>query len=761
MALPQQTQQLQQISTLTPNEIKNIAEVYQQLIDCITEHNHLYYIKAQPIISDNEYDELFAFLQKIEDEYPYLISSNSPSQSLIGQIAERFEKADHTTPLLSLENSYNTKDLLTFDERVQKILNKEGIYDYKYRIEPKYDGISVELIYQKGELTQAITRGDGYTGEDITTNVQTIRNIPKSLKETAETLPWRREMSEGQKGGIPDFLSVRGEIMMAKSTRKELNRQREMQGKEAFANTRNAAAGSIKLLDSGEVAKRGLFCFVYEILQINDDGEKIPLAREEDTKWGEGLLTSLWFQQIQLKKAPTSIQGIQEICLDQKTKEQLSELDFDFDGLVIKVIDETPRTESSNLFEENPESKKNSLRKILGTTNHHPRRAIAYKFPAEQSSTQILSVDFQVGRSGIITPVANLKPIKLSWAEISRVSLHNFDFINSKEIKNHDRVRIQRSGEVIPYITGVIKERRSGNEELIIPPLFCPSCGAPITNIDIHYYCTNPSCPAQLKEKILHFVSKEAMDIQGIGDAMVEILVEQKILRNISDMYTLTNPYIQITLKKFPGFGEKKVSEVASQIEASKKQPLRRVINALWIPNIGKKASQDIANFLTEKGAKNLKEIETILINAEEMQQLYGIGEKTILALQNFFSNPQTKALVEELEKQGVQFSTQQQEKNSHNNKEHFSITGSFPFSREKIREALEKEWYLFDENPTKNTTFILIWEKAGNKRKKAEDYGITIHEWRKEIVNIFPILADLPKEDPKPASQNLQTSLF
>lgn len=315
MSLSEQTHHLQTLST-TKNiaTLPHIAELYQDLIDNLTQHNHLYYIQTKPIISDAEYDQLFDFLKRIEEEFPYLISSNSPTQSLIGQIAESFEKADHTIPLLSLENSYTVSDLAEFDERVKKLLAKNELFNPLYTIEPKYDGISVEIIYQQGKLTKAITRGDGITGEDITTNLQTIQNLPKVLKGD----------------NIPDFLSVRGEIMMPKSVRKELNLKREKEGKENFANTRNAAAGSIKLLDSGEVAKRGLVCFVYDILAVES----------EDKQPQEYSLSSFNFPTVNLGKSPTSIQGIQEICLDPATKIQLNQQDFDFDGLVIKLLDE-------------------------------------------------------------------------------------------------------------------------------------------------------------------------------------------------------------------------------------------------------------------------------------------------------------------------------------------------------------------------------------------------------------------------------------
>jgi DNA ligase (NAD+) len=536
MSLSAQTQRLQKISTTSHlTELPSIKDLYQTLIDTLTEHNHLYYVQGAPIISDREYDELFDFLERIEEEFPYLISSNSPTQSLIGQVADGFNKANHKVPLLSLENSYSASDIFDFDERVKKILNKHGISTYQYRVEPKYDGVSIELVYQEGELVKAVTRGDGITGEDITTNVKTIKNLPKQLSYA------------------PALLYVRGEIMMPKSVWKTLNLHREQEGKEIFANTRNAAAGSIKLLDSGEVAKRNLSCFVYDVLYAeNADGQVIDVPLE-----------TLNLPQVVLHTPPTDIHGIEAICLDPTVKTFLDEQDFDFDGLVIKVV---------NLHGE---------RQLLGATTHHPRWSIAYKFPAEQASTQILSVDFQVGRSGILTPVAHLQPVKLSGVEISRVSLHNFDFIRNKDIKTSDFIWIQRSGEVIPYVVGVIKERRTGNEAPIEVPLFCPVCQSSTTRIGVFYYCTNPNCPAQLKEKIRYFVSKNCMDIQGIGEGIIDILVNKGIFHNVADIYKLERSELRILLRKFPGFGDKRIYDLMKQVKRSKHQPLWRVINAL------------------------------------------------------------------------------------------------------------------------------------------------------------------------------------
>ena len=778
MTLSEQTQYLQTfINTPDLSKLPNIGEIYQELIDCITEHNRRYYLQNAPIISDFEYDQLFNFLKRIESEFPQMITSNSPTQALIWQVSEWFEKADHKTPLLSLENSYNTEDLKEFDERIQKTLTKEWIYKYFYIVEPKYDGLSVELIYKDWKFKQAITRGDGYVWDDITTNVKMIDNIPKILTQNLK------------------LLRVRWEIMMPKSVLKEINEQRELDWLDPFSNTRNAAAWSIKLLDSGEVKKRKLVCFVYDLLEA------------EDENWNavEPELKELWFSQVDLSFGKQTIGWIQEICTRSETRAELDQLDYDFDGLVIKLQENKPnKVELTNeeknqtLFAVEWESAEKvvSLRKILWSTQHHPRRAIAYKFPAQQASTQILSVDFQVWRTGIITPVANLQPVQLSWVEISRVSLHNFDFINEKDIKLHDFVWIQRSGEVIPYITSVIKERRSWVEEKISAPLFCPACNSPIINIEIHYYCTNPECPAQIKEKLIHFCSKEAMDIQWVGDAIVDILMQQHLIHSVADIYKVLDIQTQIFLKKIPWIWEKMLYEIAQQLEESKHKELWRKLNALGIPNIWKKTAQDIEKFLQEKWAKNLSEIEELLTNEELMLQIDWIWEKTIIALKEFFANKQVKAMLEKLEWFGMEFSAETTsqplaaplERGAHwedgdmfplfkggdgnaerdlpqNDSLAFSITWTFQFPREMIKSEMEKNWFVFHDQPKKDTDFLLCGEKAWSKREKAETLGIKIYDSRDEIVKTFPFLWNLKIEEKKvetwKPNQPSQMSLF
>lgn len=684
---------------------KEVSDFYVKLIDCLVDHNHQYYIENTPLISDKEYDDLFSYLKKIEEFHPEIISSNSPTQGIIGQVSEWFQQAKHTVKLISLENTYNAEDLQERDERAYKILSKTNP-DEKilYNIEPKFDGLAVELIYEKWILKQAITRGDWQVGEDITINTKTIKNIPQKLHH-------------------PIDISVRGEILMPKSVWKELNKEREEDGETPFANTRNAAAGSIKLLDSWEVARRWLVSYMYDILKIESWVVKI------------NTLEYLGLPVFKRSKKASSIDEVIKICLDEEIKKNLEEQDIEFDGLVIKVQNQQQR-------------------EIIWATDHHPRRAVAYKFPAQLAATQITSVDFQVGRTWIITPVANFTPVQLSWAKLQRVSLHNFDFIKEKNIHIHDWIRLQRSGEVIPYIVSVITDRRTGEEVIIKIPEVCPSCNQTVTQKDMHYYCTNSHCSEKVKQQIQHFVSKNCMDIQGIGESVIDILVENNILQTIADIYKLTNQNIQITLRKFPGIGEKKVAEIVKGIEESKHKALRRVINGLGIPHVGKKMAQD----LSEAMIHEKWEMIDVLTNEEFLRWIYWIWEKSIETITAFFKDKKNLDIFEQLKNYGVNLDPKAYTDfiKADEAKGSFSITWSFELPREKIAEYFQQQGYIFHESPKKDTDFILIGEKAGNKKEKAQELGITIYEWRENISKQFPFIKNIEKKISKPQIQSL-----
>lgn len=745
MTLSQNTKILQDYiknnSNIEKKSEKEISAIYQQLIDCITDHNHLYYIQSNPIISDLEYDQLFDYLKTIEEYFPHLISSNSPTQSLIWQIAEWFDQAQHTTKLLSLENTYNSQDLIDRDQRVKRNLEKQVIHSestnpdilrenkISYIVEPKFDWISVELIYKKWKLHQAITRWDWLVWEDITTNAKTIKNIPNKLKQNID-------------------ISVRGEIIMPKSVWKKLNQQRESNLDQAFANTRNAAAWSIKLLDSWEVSKRWLICYVYDILKSS--------TLWHSTLW---LLTNLGLPIFDRKKTSDNIADVINICLDEDTKSYLDNQDCDFDWLVIKVQD-------------------NKQRELIWATEHHPRRAVAYKFPAQQVSTQILSIDFQIGRTWIITPVANLAPVQLSWATISRTTLHNFDFINTKDIKIGDYVRLQRSWEVIPYIVGVIKDKRNWSEITVNPPTKCPVCNSKILNEDIHYYCSSDNCPAQIKAKLQHFVSKNCMDIMWIGDSIIDILVDQKIISNIADLFELTDANKQILLQKFPWFGNKKVNEISNQLIQAKHKPLWRLLNWLWIWHVGKKTAimivDNLINYysLQDQDLSPLENLTKHITDPDFLNSIFWIWQKTVQEIVDFINNKNNLEILKKLEQFWVNFDPIQYYKDKENiwifewlNNWSFSITWTFPISREAIVQEMQKHWRTFHENPKKDTEIILVGEQAWSKKNKAQELQIPIVEWRSNIIQEFSFLQNIINQDKssnkfsnKPTSQH---SLF
>ncbi|HMS91553.1 MAG TPA: helix-hairpin-helix domain-containing protein, partial [Candidatus Absconditabacterales bacterium] len=384
-----------------------------------------------------------------------------------------------------------------------------------------------------------------------------------------------------------------------------------------------------------------------------------------------------------------------------------------------------------------------------------PKRAVAYKFPAQLAATQITSVDIQVGRTGILTPVANFEPVQLSGATLKRVSLHNRDFIKQKDIHINDRIWLQRSGEVIPYIVSVITDRRTGEESMINSPETCPSCHEPVSNRDMHYYCTNSYCPDKIKQQIQHFVSKNCMDIQGIGESIVDILVDNKIIENIADIYKLTDHTVQMQLRRFPGFGDKKVAEITNGVEESKQKALRRLLNGLGISHVGKKMAQDLAKEMINDTLKMID----LVTNQELLRSIYGIGEKSVESISTFFQDKDNIKLLKQLEAYGVNMDPKKYTDHIRTDevKGSFSITGSFDVSRKTITEYFQRNGYIFNESPTKTTDFILIGEKASSKKDKAQELGIQIYEGWDTIVKQFPFLKHMSTEvKKKPTTQSL-----
>ena len=688
-------QETQHILWLSQNNIffedKNNYDI---LIHTLNDHNHLYYIENNPIISDGEYDTLFSLLKEFESLHPEYINDQSPTQILSEQynIQGSFQKSNHESSILSLQNTYNTEDIQERYDSISGMINKKANESDQYSrilestellfsVEPKYDGLAIVITYEKWKLVRAVTRWDGYTGDDVTANIKTIKNLPLTIQETKKII-------------------VRWEVMMPKSVWQNINVTREENNEEPFSNTRNAAAWSLKLLDTNEVAKRWLICYIYDILQWPQDSIIFFENLNDLTNQQQGY----------------TLEQTITLITDETLKKKLLSADVDFDGLVIKLLHPL-------------------LRELLWDTNHHPRRAIAYKFPTQQIATQIISIERQVWRTGILTPVANLTPVTLSGVTISRVSLHNIDFITRRWIHISDRVWLQRSGEVIPYIVWVITQRRDGSEKAINPEtVFCPECktkASIITNIvgtkkspitTTQLICPNTECPGILREKLKHFVSKNAMNIASLGDATLDVLVDQKILQSLSDLYSLTDSEVIFLLKRFPGIGEKKVDILIEEINGSKKNPLWRFLNGLGISGIGIKLAKEIEKHLWYRPvqAHTLEQIFSIITNPDFLNSIYGVGEKLIQEIQTWIKNPHNKILLENFSSYHLLPTTSETREVWAKNKKTICITGTFPLPRSELEFYITQSGYQFSPTLTKNTDYLLIWEHAGSKKDKA-----------------------------------------
>ena len=585
---------------------EDVKERYEKLKSEIEEHNYRYYVLANPIISDEEYDKLFKELLELEKKYPELKAPDSPTQRIGGIVLDEFKKVPHSVPMLSLDNTYNEVDILEFHERVLRNLNRSQI---DYMSELKIDGVSVALRYSNGILNQGITRGDGITGEDITENIKTILSIPLRLKKQVD-------------------IEVRGEIFMPTREFARINAEREKNGLQVFANPRNATAGTLKLLDSKEVAKRKLDSFMYYIIYPENYNLK---TQEEALKY----LKELGFKTNPHSRKQENISGVIEYWKEWTKKRR--ELEYDVDGIVVKV----------NEFE---------LQRALGETVRSPRWAIALKFPSEQKETKLIKIHFQVGSTGIITPVAEFNPIHLEGTTVKRASLHNFEYIKERDIREGDYVLVEKAGGIIPQVIGPVIEKRTGDEKEIVPPEKCPVCGGKVGKIksdEVAIRCLNPSCPEKLVRVLENFVSRDAMNIQGLGKKLLKRMVDAGLLKDIADIYYLDENKIRSLGK---GIGDKTIKNVLTQIEHSKNRELYRLINALGIPNVGTKTSKDLA--------KHFKTLENLMnANFDELLEVEGIGEDTAQAIINFFSQNEVKLIIQKLKDAGVNFGYQEKEK--------------------------------------------------------------------------------------------------
>jgi DNA ligase (NAD+) len=654
-----------------------------KLRDLIRFHEHRYYVLSDPLIADYEYDTLFSLLQELETRFPELQSSASPTQRVSSGLTKDFPKVAHLSPMLSLDNSYNAADLREFDRRIRNITGKDS---HRYFLEPKYDGAGVSLIYENDLLFRAATRGDGSTGEDITNNFRTLPTVP--LK------------TDFSKYGVKR-IELRGEALISKAFFRKMNQERAENGEIILANPRNAASGALRLQDPSALKKRGLELLVYEISLAEDaDGnnirEKVFPQRHSNIK----ILAELGFKTpVQDSAALEGIEDVSNACLDFETKRD--DLPFEIDGMVVKINDL-------------------AYQKILGSTAHHPRWAMAYKFKARQATSTIIAVEFQVGRVGTITPVAKLEPVHVGGVTISSISMFNEEFIQKKDIRIGDRVLIERAGDVIPYIVKSFPESRSGKEKTLVFPNTCPSCQSVLfkSEEEASWRCLNAACPAQQIEKLVHFVSKNAMDIKGLGASIVERFYELQLIQQIPDIYYLD--YEQII--KLEGFREKSVENLRKSIDNSRKQPLHRLIFALGIRYVGESTAKQLA--------KHIEHIYDLgKMKVEDLMQFKDIGQKVADSILQFFSYPQNREMLLELERAGL---------NMHNPKtetltkalenQSFVITGTLDrYSREEAKEILESMGASVASSVSSKTHALICGKNPGSKLKKAEELGISI----------------------------------
>lgn len=658
-----------------------------ELSSIIENHNYNYYILANPTISDYDFDMLLNELIALEQQFPELTLPDSPTQRVGGDITKEFQTVKHRYPMLSLSNSYNIEEVKDFITRIKKTIEE----DVEFVCELKFDGISISLTYENGLFVKAVTRGDGTQGDDVTANVKTIRTIPLRLK-----------------GDYPDFFEMRGEIIMPHSSFNAINTEREDLGLQPFANPRNAAAGTIKLQDSKEVAKRKLDQYCY-FMMMDDDKmifknhyESLMAAKQ----WG--------FNVSNFMAICKNIKDIEDFIdyWDEKRKE----LPFDIDGIVIKVND----------FRQ---------REILGFTSKSPRWAIAYKFKAEEARTKLLSVDFQVGRHGTITPVANLEPVQLAGTIVKRATLHNADFIEQLDLHYDDIVCVEKGGEIIPKITAVDLSQRKEYSEKVTFITKCPECGTSLVKADgeTAWYCPNTlGCQPQIKGRIEHFISRKAMNIESLGEGKVEVLLDNNLIKDYSDLYDLTYDKI-FGLEKIievddnirkVSFKEKTANNIIEAIEKSKSVPFARVLFALGIKYVGETTAKLIA--------KSMGSIDNI-INAtvEELTEIEEVGEKIALSIKDFFADERNIHIISRLKNAGLQF---EQEKKVASGNQVLSgmnivVSGVFStMSRDEIKQLIEDLGGKNVSSISKKTTFVLAGEKMGpDKRKKAESLGIEI----------------------------------
>jgi len=642
-------------------KIKNLRQTIQY-------HEKKYYVDNDPQISDYEFDLLVKELEKLEQEFPALITPESPTQRVGEQPIEGFASVEHSKPMLSLDNCYNAQELREFEGRIKKIIPSEKI---EYVAELKIDGLGIAIIYRNGKFSQAVTRGDGIRGDDVTANIKTIKSLPLTLDTTQD-------------------VEARGEIYLPFSSFHRINQEREKEGEPLFANPRNAAAGSIRLLDPKEVAQRGLDMFLYSVFL--DGREKASQSENLD------VLKRFHFKTNPHSKLCFSLEEV--LAYYQEWQEQRDSLDYDVDGIVIKVNSTRQQT-------------------LLGRTAKFPRWAISFKFPARQATTKIKDILIQVGRTGALTPVAILEPVKLSGITISRSTLHNEDEIKKKDIRIGDTVLIERSGDVIPRVVSVMREKRTGKEHPFLFPTECPVCHAAAFHPEGEAVsrCTNPSCPAKLRESLLHYASRRAMNIEGLGDALVHQLMSNNLVRHIPDIYDLRIEDL-INLERM---GPKSSQNLLDEIEQSKDRDIARLIFALGIRFVGERTAQALA--------AHFNSVEALArAGYEELLPIQDVGPKVAESLVFFFDQPENIELLSRLKQAGLNFADIKgsEEGEKFLAGQTFVLTGKLSrFTREEATAIIHSLGGQVVSSVSSKTSYVIVGEAPGAKFQKARSLGV------------------------------------
>ena len=646
----------------------------------INQHNYRYHVLDAPIISDFEFDRLVVELREIEGAHPEWITPDSPTQRVGAGLAEKFTKVNHPAPILSLGNAFDASGVRAWFERICKVDDRVEQADFV--VEPKIDGLTIVLHYRNGLFVQGATRGDGEVGEDITSNLRTIRALPLRIPVT------------GGQTDAPPYLVVRGEAFIPLAEFEALNRRLEEAGEKTYQNPRNTAAGSLRQLDPELTASRPLTLLAYDIVAGEGD---LPTTHTDILDY----LKTMGFPVVEARHCQTLDEALDAY---NNLIARRGHMPYEADGAVIKI-------NHLKLAEE------------LGVVGKDPRGAIAFKFPAQEVTTTLLDIGVNVGRTGVLTPYAMLEPVEIGGVIVKQATLHNFDYIAEKDIRIGDRVAVKRAGDVIPYVIGPVEAARTGAERIFAPPQFCPTCSQPVEHLpgEVYWYCVNASCPAQLIRNIEHFVSRGTMDIVGLGIKIVEQLVDAKLIQDIADLYTLRRE----SLLNLEGFAEKKADNLLQSIEISRQRPLERLLAALGIRGVGDVAAGDLARQFLDLDA-------LAQASPQDLQTVEGIGPNIAQAIVDWFSRPANRAVLEKLRAAGVWPRGESQPARASGpavlNGLTFVVTGTLPtLSREGARDYIEDRGGKVTDSVSKKTSYLVLGENPGSKLNKAQSLGVPI----------------------------------